>query len=184
MIVGLGNPGEKYQKTRHNTGFMVMDALLRKLNTTLDTSKFKALYTIYRHKGEKILLVKPLTFMNLSGEAVKALAAYYEIENDDILIIHDDLDLPVGKLRLRASGSCGGQNGIRNLIDLLGTKDLKRIRVGVGKDKNIDTVDYVLGRVEKEQQEVFAAAIDRASDAVLFYLDNPDFSLVMNRFNI
>lgn len=184
MIVGLGNPGEKYQKTRHNTGFMVMDALLRKLNTTLDTSKFKALYTIYRHQGEKILLVKPLTFMNLSGEAVKALAAYYEIENDDILIIHDDLDLPVGKLRLRASGSCGGQNGMRNIIDLLGTKDLKRIRVGVGKDKNIDTVDYVLGRVEKEQQEVFAAAIDRASDAVLFYLDNPDFSLVMNRFNI
>lgn len=184
MIVGLGNPGDKYRKTRHNTGFMVMDEILKKLNLTLDKEKFKAMYTIYNDRGRKTLFVKPLTFMNLSGEAVKPLMKFYDIDVEDVLIIHDDLDLPVGKVRLRGSGSCGGQNGMRNIIDLLGTKDIKRIRVGVGKDKNIPTIEYVMGKVREEDLPEFEKSIVKARDAALFFMDNDDFSLTMNRYNI
>lgn len=182
IIAGLGNPGKQYEKTRHNTGFLVLDEVLNKLNISLDKNKFKADYTIYTHKSEKIIFVKPLTYMNLSGEAIAPLMKYYGLSVDDLIVIHDDLDLPVGKLRLRNGGSCGGQNGMRNIIDLLGSQNIKRVRVGIGKDPRIPVVDYVLGKVSKEDIEVYEASIKKAADAIIYALDN-DFSKVMSNFN-
>ena len=183
LIVGLGNPGKKYENTRHNTGFAVIDRTLAKLNVELDKNKFNADYTMINRNGEKIYILKPLTYMNLSGEAVAPFMKYFGIEPEDLVVVHDDLDLPVGKIRLRQSGSCGGQNGMRNIIDLLGDSNIKRIRVGIGKDPLIPVVDYVLGKTKKEDLEVYNQALDKASDALICWLDHDDFSKVMSNFN-
>lgn len=183
LIVGLGNPGKKYENTRHNTGFAVIDRTLAKLNVELDKNKFNADYTMINRNGEEIYILKPLTYMNLSGEAVVPFMKYFGIEPDDLVVVHDDLDLPVGKIRLRQSGSCGGQNGMRNIIDLLGDSNIKRIRVGIGKDPLIPVVDYVLGKTKKEDLEVYNQALDKASDALIYWLDHDDFSKVMSNFN-
>lgn len=183
IIVGLGNPGKKYDKTRHNAGFFVIDKLLKKLDTNLDEEMFDAFYTVYRHKREKIIIVKPQTFMNASGEAVSALMRYFKLSADDLIVVHDDLDLPVGKIRLRTSGSSGGQKGMGNIIDLLHTQDIKRIRIGISNNKEIDTKDYVLGKFSKEDYPIYEKAIEKASDALLYYLDEKDFSKVMNKYN-
>lgn len=183
LIVGLGNPGKKYENTRHNTGFAVIDKTLAKLNVELDKNKFNADYTMINRNGEKIYILKPLTYMNLSGEAVAPFMKYFGIEPEDLVVVHDDLDLPVGKIRLRQSGSCGGQNGMRNIINLLGNSNIKRIRVGIGKDPLIPVVDYVLGKTKKEDLEVYNQALDKASDALIYWLDHDDFSKVMSNFN-
>lgn len=183
LIVGLGNPGKKYENTRHNTGFAVIDRTLAKLNVELDKNKFNADYTMINRNGEKIYILKPLTYMNLSGEAVAPFMKYFGIEPEDLVVVHDDLNLPVGKIRLRQSGSCGGQNGMRNIIDLLGDSNIKRIRVGIGKDPLIPVVDYVLGKTKKEDLEVYNQALDKASDALIYWLDHDDFSKVMSNFN-
>lgn len=183
LIVGLGNPGKKYENTRHNTGFAVIDRTLAKLNVELDKNKFNADYTMINRNGEKIYILKPLTYMNLSGEAVVPFMKYFGIEPEDLVVVHDDLDLPVGKIRLRQSGSCGGQNGMRNIIDLLDDSNIKRIRVGIGKDPLIPVVDYVLGKTKKEDLEVYNQALDKASDALIYWLDHDDFSKVMSNFN-
>lgn len=183
LIVGLGNPGKKYENTRHNTGFAVIDRTLAKLNVELDKNKFNADYTMINRNGEKIYFLKPLTYMNLSGEAVVPFMKYFNIDPEDLVVVHDDLDLPVGKIRLRQSGSCGGQNGMRNIIDLLGDSNIKRIRVGIGKDPLIPVVDYVLGKTKKEDLEVYNQALDKASDALIYWLDHDDFSKVMSNFN-
>lgn len=183
LIVGLGNPGKKYENTRHNTGFAVIDRTLAKLNVELDKNKFNADYTMINRNGEKIYILKPLTYMNLSGEAVVPFMKYFGIEPEDLVVVHDDLDLPVGKIRLRQSGSCGGQNGMRNIIGLLGDSNIKRIRVGIGKDPLIPVVDYVLGKTKKEDLEVYNQALDKASDALIYWLDHDDFSKVMSNYN-
>ena len=183
LIVGLGNPCKKYENTRHNTGFAVIDRTLAKLNVELDKNKFNADYTMINRNGEKIYILKPLTYMNLSGEAVVPFMKYFNIDPEDLVVVHDDLDLPVGKIRLRQSGSCGGQNGMRNIIDLLGDSNIKRIRVGIGKDPLIPVVDYVLGKTKKEDLEVYNQALDKASDALIYWLDHDDFSKVMSNFN-
>ena len=183
LIVGLGNPGKKYENTRHNTGFAVIDRTLAKLNVELDKNKFNADYTMINRNGEKIYILKPLTYMNLSGEAVVPFMKYFNIDPEDLVVVHDDLDLPVGKIRLRQSGSCGGQNGMRNIIDLLGDSNIKRIRVGIGKDPLIPVVDYVLGKTKKEDLEVYNQTLDKASDALIYWLDHDDFGKVMSNFN-
>lgn len=183
IIVGLGNPGKKYSKTRHNAGFFVVDKLLKKLNLELDHELLDAKYTVYRHNGEKILIAEPQTYMNLSGESVSALLAYYKLSVDDLVVVHDDLDLPVGKIRLRMSGSSGGQKGMGNIIDLLHTKDIKRIRIGISKDENIEVKDYVLGKISKEDYPLYDEATSKAADALLYYIEENDFSKVMNKFN-
>ncbi|MDY6063123.1 MAG: aminoacyl-tRNA hydrolase [Erysipelotrichaceae bacterium] len=180
MIVGLGNPGKEYEKTRHNVGFMVIDKLISRLGLTLDTKKFKGLYTI--DKKHDLLILKPQTYMNLSGEAVMALVNYYKINHDDIVIIYDDLDLPVGKLRLRERGSSGGQNGIKNIINLLKNDKIKRIRIGIGNNKLISGPDYVLGKVNKEDIEIFNQGLDKACDALLCFLSE-GFTKAMNKYN-
>lgn len=181
LIVGLGNPGNKYEGTRHNTGFFVVDKLCEELHVQLDKSKCKAIYGIYRHNDEKIIIAKPQTYMNLSGESVKSLMKFYCIDIKDVIVIHDDLDLPVGKIRLRHSGSSGGQKGMGNIIDLLGSKDINRIRVGISNDKR-DVIDYVLGKFSKEEYPLYEEAVIKAKDALLYSLDH-DFELVMSKFN-
>ena len=182
LIVGLGNPGKEYENTRHNCGFMVIDRVLSKLNLSLDKEKFKGEYTSFNYKGEKVYFLKPLTYMNSSGECVAPFMKYFNIDIEDLIVVHDDLDLPVGKIRLREKGSCGGQNGMRSIVNLLGDEKIRRIRVGISKDPLIPVVDYVLGKTKPEDKEEFEKSLDKASDAIIYALDH-DFSLVMSKFN-
>lgn len=182
LIVGLGNPGKEYERTRHNCGFMVVDELANKLNTEINQNKFKGLYTKVKYHGEDVILLKPQTYMNLSGESVIAAMNFFKLDKEDIIVIYDDLDMPVGKLRLRKTGSAGGHNGIKNIIAHLSSQDFKRIRVGIDRHKYMKVVDYVLSRFAKEETEAINQGIDKASDAVLDYLDH-DFDYIMNRYN-
>ena len=182
LIVGLGNPGIEYEKTRHNTGFLLIDRFCEKTGLKLDKNKCKANYGIYRHKGEKIIVAKPQTYMNLSGISVSSLMKFYDIPIEDLIVVHDDLDLPVGKLRLRHKGSSGGQKGMGNIIDQLKSQEINRIRVGISNDKNRDTKDYVLSGFSKEELPLLEDALDRGSDALIYSLDH-DFEEVMSKFN-
>lgn len=182
LIVGLGNPGMEYVKTRHNAGFLLIDRLCEKLDLTLDKSKCKAIYGIYRHKGEKIIIPKPQTYMNLSGQAVISLMHFYDVATEDLIVVHDDLDLPLGKLRLRSQGSSGGQKGMGNIIDLLGTSKINRMRIGISNDKQIDTKDYVLGRFSSEDEKVLDEVLEKGADALIYAFDH-DYDLVMSKFN-
>ena len=168
LIIGLGNPGKEYENTRHNTGFMVLDRLSEKLNIEMTQNKFKGLYGKSKYKGEDVILLKPQTYMNLSGESVRQVMDFFKINQEDILVIYDDLDMPVGKLRLRQSGSAGGHNGIKNIILHTGSQNFNRIRV--------------LSRFTKDEQDAINQGIENASDAVVDYLDH-GFNHAMNRFN-
>lgn len=182
LIVGLGNPGKQYEKTRHNTGFMVMDYLSESLHCEINQKKFKALIGQTIVKGEKVLLMKPQTYMNLSGEAVIEAMKFYQIDVDDILVIYDDLDLPVGKIRLREQGSAGGQNGIKNIIAHLHTQEFKRIRVGIDQDRLVVTSDYVLGKIPKAERDLHQDAVKRAGEAAEQFITKP-FHDVMGIYN-
>lgn len=182
-IIGLGNPGRKYENTRHNVGFMVIDELARRHHVTLDKSKFKNDYTIEFINGEKVMFVKPQPFMNLSGESVRPLIDYYNVDVEDIVILYDDLDLPAGKIRLRHQGGHGGHNGMRSLINHLGTKQFKRIRIGIGRPTDArPIVDYVLQPFTKDQQKQIELSIMQSADACEQWLDKP-FEDVMNENN-
>lgn len=170
LIVGLGNPGKKYEQTRHNTGFLVIDKVAEKLNTQFNQTKFHSLYTVVVYNNEQVMLLKPKTYMNLSGEAVSAAVRFFKIKHEDILVISDDLDLPVGKIRVRASGSAGGQKGLKSIMDHLSDSNIPRLRVGIGKSPLIDTVDYVLGKVEPENRELYQQSISEAADAALLFI--------------
>ena len=172
----------EYVKTRHNAGFLLIDRLCEKLDLTLDKSKCKAIYGIYRHKGEKIIIAKPQTYMNLSGQAVISLMHFYDVATEDLIVVHDDLDLPLGKLRLRSQGSSGGQKGMGNIIDLLGTSKINRMRIGISNDKRIDTKDYVLGRFSSEDEKVLDEVLEKGADALIYAFDH-DYDLVMSKFN-
>ena len=182
LIVGLGNPGTEYEKTRHNAGFLLMDRLSDKFGFSFDKNKCRALYGIYRHKGDKIIIAKPQTYMNLSGQAVSSLMHYYDIPVEDLIVVHDDLDLPTGKLRLRMKGSSGGQKGMASLIDQLGTSEINRIRIGISNDKQLDTKDYVLGRFSNEEKKILDETLDKGADALIYAFDHR-FDEVMSKFN-
>ena len=182
LIVGLGNPGIEYEKTRHNTGFLLIDSFCEKLGITLDKNKCKANYGIYHHNGEKIIVAKPQTYMNLSGMAVSSLMKFYDIPIEDLIVVHDDLDLPTGKLRLRRKGSSGGQKGMGSIISQLGSQDINRIRVGISNDRSRDTKDYVLSAFSKDELPLLRQALDKGSDALIYALDH-DFDEVMSKFN-
>lgn len=182
LIVGLGNPGKEYAGTRHNCGFMVIDRLASKLNVDVDQNKFKGLYAKVKYHVEDIILLKPQTYMNLSGESVNAVMNFFKIDKEDLLVIYDDLDMPVGKLRLRKTGSAGGHNGIKNIIAHLNSQDFKRIRVGIDRHKYMNVADYVLSRFSKVESEAIEQGIENAANAVLDYLDN-DFNHAMNYYN-
>ena len=183
IIAGLGNPTREYEKTRHNVGFEVIDVLADMLGTTVEEKKFKGLYGRGIIGGEKVLLLKPQTFMNLSGESVKAAAGFYKVDHEHIIIIYDDISLDVGQLRIRKKGSAGGHNGIKNIIAHLGTQEFSRIRVGVGdKPKKMDLADYVLSRFSKEDRVLMEDAFKDASKAVNVMITE-SVDAAMNQFN-
>ena len=183
LIVGLGNPGEKYEKTRHNTGFLTMDIISRQLGIPVTRRAFEALIGKGTVNGEQVVLMKPQTYMNESGRAVGKAAAYYKLDKEkDILIIYDDLDLPVGTIRLRSSGSDGGHNGLKSIIAHLKTRRFNRIRIGIDKSPYIPTIDYVLGKVRREDQQAYQAALETAAEAAVKFIDTP-FDRVMNMYN-
>src|SRR5690625_1848971 len=182
-IIGLDNQGRKYKKTRHNIGFMVIEELLQRHHWKLNQTKFNGKYALENLNGERVVLLKPQKFMNLSGEAIKPLLEFYKIDIKDILIVYDDLDLPTGKIRLREKGGHGGHNGIRSTIDQLGTKEFKRIRIGVGRPADqMPTVNYVLGKFPKEEEDNVNSSIQHAADACEAWSTKP-FSEVMNAYN-
>lgn len=182
-IVGLGNPGKKYEQTRHNIGFMIIDQWAERKGWSLSQRKFNGLYTMERVDGEKIVLLKPQTYMNLSGESLRPLMDYLDIDVEDILVIYDDLDLSPGKIRLRKKGGHGGHNGIRNIIDHLGTKEFKRLRVGVGRPQESKSViDHVLGTFHNDEREAVEESIQSAVKACEAWTKQP-FNEVMNDYN-
>ena len=183
IIVGLGNPTREYEKTRHNVGFQVIDVLGDKLNTEITEKKNKALCGRGIIGGEKVILAKPQTFMNLSGESVRAISDYYKVEPENIIIIYDDVSLAPGQLRVRKKGSAGGHNGIKSIIAHLGTQEFPRIRVGVGeKPRGMDLADYVLGHFEGEDKEKMEEAYEKAVQAVRMALHG-DVCEAMDQFN-
>ncbi|GAF66517.1 peptidyl-tRNA hydrolase [Bacillus sp. TS-2] len=183
LIVGLGNPGSKYEHTRHNIGFDIIDYCSEYFNIPLDKSKFKGVYGSGVVNGEKIYLLKPLTYMNLSGESVRPLMDYYQIPLEDFVVIYDDLDLPVGKIRLRKKGSAGGHNGIKSLIQHLGTQEFNRIRVGIDRPQNGEAiVSYVLGNYREEELDSIEDSVKQSTKAVEAWTKST-FLEVMNAFN-
>lgn len=182
LIVGLGNPGKEYENTRHNTGFMVIDKLADKLGVSIEQNKFKGLYTKLKYNGEDVILLKPQTYMNLSGESVRQVMDFYKINQEDILVIYDDMDMPVGKLRLRQTGSAGGHNGVKNIILHTGSQNFNRVRVGIGRHPYMKVVDYVLSKFTSDELSDIEKGIENASEAVIDYL-NYGFSHTMNNFN-
>ncbi|HDR4230151.1 TPA: aminoacyl-tRNA hydrolase [Bacillus anthracis] len=183
LIVGLGNPGREYELTRHNIGFMAIDELAKRWNISLNEQKFKGLFGAGFVNGEKVILLKPLTYMNLSGESIRPLMDYYKIDVEDFVVLYDDLDIPVGKLRLRMKGSAGGHNGVKSTISHLGTQEFQRIRMGIDRPKNgMKVVDYVLGRFTSEEIPDVNHSIEKAADACEEWLNKP-FLQIMNTFN-
>jgi PTH1 family peptidyl-tRNA hydrolase len=183
LIVGLGNPGRSYHGTRHNVGFAVADELARRREVAFEHGRANALTARVGRGAATLLFVKPLTMMNLSGEAVGGLAHFYKIDPSDIIAVADDVNLPLGRLRLRGSGSAGGHNGFRSIIACLGSDMFRRLRVGVGRgDPRRDLADHVLARFDPDEAEEVERAIARAADAVETFLAE-GIEAAMNRFN-
>ena len=185
MIVGLGNPGSKYHETRHNVGFMLVDMLAKRENVSFTHDKiFQADIASTFIDGQKIYLVKPTTFMNESGKAVHALLAYYGLDERDLLVVYDDLDMVVGKIRFRQKGSAGGHNGIKSLIAHLKTQEFDHIKIGIGRPKpGMTVVNHVLNGFSKDDQPLIEGSIDKAMEATIDYIEKNDFIATMNRFN-
>ena len=184
LLVCLGNPGKEYANTRHNIGFLAADALEKRTGVKFNKLKYRALTGEVTLGGQRVLVVKPQTYMNLSGEAVKLAGGFYKIPPDHILVLYDDVSLPLGKLRVRGSGSAGGHNGIKNIIAHLGTDAFPRIKVGVGAPEGADRdlVDWVIGNFTQSQRKVVDEAIDKALDAAACVIEH-GVSEAQNRFN-
>lgn len=182
-IVGLGNPGKEYESTRHNAGFFVIDELAKRWNAGSFQSKCKALIAEARPQGEKAILIKPMTYMNLSGESVRAFMDFHKVPLDDAIIVYDDLDTDVGRIRLRYQGSAGGHNGIKSIIQHTGTQTFNRIRMGISRpEPGHAVVDYVLTRFAKSEKPAVERMVADAADAVEFALTHT-FEQTMAKFN-
>lgn len=182
VIVGLGNPGKKYADTRHNVGFNVIDMLAEKLDVKVDKLKYKSLNGEARYKGEKIILVKPQTFMNLSGQSVVEIVNYFDVPMEKLIVIYDDIDTEIGKIRIRKKGSSGSHNGMKNIIYLMGKDNFPRVRIGVGKPVNMDLADYVLSRFGKDEVVDAVKGLEKARDSIFEIIDT-DIDKAMNKFN-
>jgi PTH1 family peptidyl-tRNA hydrolase len=184
LIVGLGNPGPRYENTRHNIGFRVVEELARKHGLSFTKTESRALVASGTILGKRVLLAKPMTYMNISGDAVAPLARFYKIAPANVMIVHDDLDIPPGTLRLRKSGSSGGQNGLKHIIERMGTQDIPRLRVGIGRPPGrMDAAAYVLTPFEKGDEEMTAVeAVDRAVKMIEAWLTD-GIDLAMSRYN-
>lgn len=182
LVVGLGNPGREYEETRHNIGFQTIDKYANRLGVSITKSKFNGLYGETLINGEKVIFLKPQSYINLSGEVIHKFVDFYKIAIEDILIIHDDLDLAVGTYKLKQKGSSGGHNGLKNIELHLGTQEYKRIKIGISNNKNIDTKDYVLGKLSKEETKM----LDEVKSIVLSVLDDyfkVSFFDLMSKYN-
>lgn len=183
IIAGLGNPGKEYEKTRHNAGFAVIDELASKHNIDIDNSKFKGMLGKGVINGEKVVLVKPLTYMNNSGECIRAVMDYYKADIEDFIVVFDDISLDVGKLRIRPKGSAGGHNGIKSIIAHLGSDGFKRVKFGVGnKPSGWDLADWVLGRFNKEDEKTLEETKKKACEAIEAIMADGT-EAAMNKFN-
>ncbi|MDQ0150243.1 aminoacyl-tRNA hydrolase [Eubacterium multiforme] len=181
LIVGLGNPGSKYDNTRHNIGFEAIDYIAKKYNIDINRKKFKGEYGEGFIGSEKVILMKPTTYMNLSGECVREVLDFYKLTNEDMLVIYDDISLDIGKIRIRGKGSAGGHNGIKSIIAHVGSDEFSRIKIGVGQPKE-DLVNYVLGKFSKEEKEVLEESLEvskLATDTII----KEDISSAMNKYN-
>ena len=185
LIVGLGNPGEKYIETKHNVGFMLVDKICKDLDLKFTTDKiFQSEIASTFLNGEKIYFIKPTTFMNESGKAVHVLLTYYGLDIEDLLVIYDDLDMEVGKIRLRSKGSAGGHNGIKSIIKHIGSQEFKRIKIGIGRPKNgMTVVHHVLGKFDKDDYITILNTLDKVYNSVNFYLQNQNFEKTMQQYN-
>ena len=183
VVVGLGNPGPRYESTRHNVGFRVLAELARRWGADRSKLKFDAELADAQFAGEKVLLVAPQTYMNLSGRAVQPLLAFYSLGPADLLVVCDDMNLETGRLRLRSSGSAGGQKGLADIIQRLGTEQFSRLRIGIGRPPGqMDATDYVLGKIRADEREPIEHAIVTAGDAVEVWIEE-GIATAMNRFN-
>lgn len=183
IIVGLGNPGKKYEHTRHNAGFDVLDILAEEYDIKIDKIKHKALIGEGRIGSEKVVLVKPQTYMNLSGESVQSVFQFYKVDMDHLILVYDDIDLDIGKLRIRKKGSAGSHNGMKSIIKCLGSQDFPRIRVGVSKpEPNGDLADFVLSRVPKDQSDDMRSGLEKAVKTVEEII-RTDIDMAMNKYN-
>ena len=181
LIVGLGNPGKQYEQTRHNIGFDVIDYMANKYNIDVNREKFKGICGEGFIENKKVILLKPLTYMNLSGESIRELANFYKLEDDEIIVVYDDISLDIGRLRIREKGSAGGHNGIKSIIQNLGGDKFPRVKVGVGQPKD-NLVNHVLGKFSQEDREHIEKVIPVVSDAIVEIVKN-DAKESMNKFN-
>ena len=184
LIVGLGNPGKDYEHTRHNAGYRALDVLAQKLGCKIDKGKFQGLYGQVNYEGKKLFLLKPLTYMNLSGRSVLQLSAYFHIPPQRIIVLFDDISLEPGRLRIRADGSAGGHNGIKSIISEVGSQDFPRVKIGVGAKPHAeqDLADWVLSSFSASEEKALTSALERAADAALCIIDRgvPETA---NRYN-
>ena len=184
LIVGLGNPGKEYEKTRHNCGFRAIDLLAKTLGCKIDKAKFQGLYGQVTYQGRKLFLLKPMTYMNLSGKSVLQLSAYYQIPPQRIIVLFDDISLEPGRLRIRPDGSAGGHNGIKSIISELGSQDFPRVKIGVGAKAHAeqDLADWVLSGFSASEEKALVSALERAAEAALCIMDSgvPEAA---NRYN-
>lgn len=184
MIVGLGNPGDKYDGTKHNIGFEVVDALLKEQNLSMTDQKFRGDYTIWRHGGDRIIILKPFTYMNLSGEAVLPLMSYFGVGMEDLLVIYDDMDLAVGQLRLRQKGSAGGHNGMKSVIEMLGSQVFDRLKVGIGRPApGWKVVDHVLAPFAKDDRPKMDDSVLKAVAIIEDWASGMDMVSLMNKYH-
>ena len=182
MIVGLGNPGDEYKNTRHNIGFMVIDSYAKKYNINDFKEKFNGLYSKVITNDDSFVLLKPLSYMNLSGTVIKKFASFYKIKPNDIFVIQDDLDLPVGKIKIKYKGSSGGHNGIRNIIENLKTEEFPRFKIGISKSDNISYRDYVVGKISSDDMKKIKSILTFSPDVIDDFL-KLDIEKVMSKYN-
>ena len=184
LVVGLGNPGREYERTRHNCGFRALDVLAEQLGCRIDRAKFQGLYGQCSYQSQKLILLKPQTYMNLSGRSVHPLSAYFNIPPQRIIVLFDDISLDPGRLRIRANGSAGGHNGIKSIIQELGSQDFPRVKIGVGAKPNpeFDLADWVLSSFSANEEKALAVSFDHAANAVLAIIDE-GVPQAANRFN-
>lgn len=183
LIIGLGNPEEEYSKTRHNMGFNTINKIAKKYNIEINKNKFQGLYENAIIEGKKVILVKPQTYMNLSGNCVKEIADFYKVSPKEILVIYDDMDIEPGKIKIRKKGSSGGHNGMKSIIQMIGTEEFPRIRIGIGRPKhNGDEINYVIGAIPEEEKTKLNEGVEKAKDAVIEILKN-GIDSAMNKLN-
>lgn len=184
LVVGLGNPEKKYFNTFHNMGFMCVDRLAEKLGVTFGKVECKSVTAHARVNGQKVIIAKPVTYMNLSGEAVQELCRKYKIERGNLIVAYDDVDIPLGSLRIRHSGSAGTHNGMRNIVKMLGTDDFPRVRVGIGKDTPMSLMDYVLSQVSDSDRETLDPTLNSAAETLYEFVNGAPLDQIMQRHNI